>query len=63
MRALFNQLVARKLYGDDNSTVARQLIIAGLERLVEQRRLVDNPFATIGPDDTEETGGADEEAA
>jgi hypothetical protein len=53
MRALFNQLVARKLYGDDNSAVARQLMIAGLERLVEQRSLVDNPFAAIGPDDLE----------
>lgn len=44
-RALFNQLVARKLYGEDNSSVGRHLIMIGLDRLVEQGRLIDLPSA------------------
>jgi len=43
MRALFNQLVRRNLYGDENSAVARHLITIGLDHLVEQRRLIDLP--------------------
>ena len=54
-RALFNQLVARKLYGDGNSDVARYLIMRGLDGLVERGRLVDAPLAaSTAP--VEETG-------
>jgi len=47
-RALFNQLVARKLYGDGNSDVARYLIMKGLDNLVDNGRLTDAPIAA-GP--------------
>jgi hypothetical protein len=40
-RRLFDQLVARKLYGDKHAEVARHLIIAKLDELVEKRRLVE----------------------
>jgi hypothetical protein len=54
-RALFNQLVERKLYGEDNSSVGRHLIMIGLDRLVEQNRLIDlpNPSTDDMPDDSE----------
>jgi hypothetical protein len=42
-RALFDQLVARKLYGDKDAEVARYLIISGLDELVERKRLVEPP--------------------
>jgi hypothetical protein len=48
-RALFNQLVARKLYGEDNSSVGRHLIMIGLDQLVEQGRLIDLPSAATIP--------------
>ena len=56
-RALFNQLVARKLYGEENSAVARHLIMIGLDNLVEQRRLIDAPLAANSPS-TDETRDA-----
>jgi hypothetical protein len=43
MKALFDQCVARNLYGDQAATV-RQFIHVGLERLVEQNRLIDLPI-------------------
>jgi hypothetical protein len=53
-RALFNQLVQRGLYGEDNSSVGRHLIMIGLDRLVEQSRLIDLPAAanTLSTDET-----------
>jgi hypothetical protein len=48
-RALFNQLVMRDLYGDENSAVARHLITIGLEKLVRQGRLVDVPTVPSAP--------------
>jgi hypothetical protein len=56
-RALFNQLVARKLYGDGNSDVARYLIMKGLDELVDNRRLIDAPIAASNPS-TDETQDA-----
>lgn len=53
-RALFNQLVARKLYGGENGTVARHLILIGLDHLVAQGRLVDAPLSAAPPDDEAE---------
>jgi hypothetical protein len=55
-RALFNQLVARKLYGEEKSAVARHLIMIGLDRLVEQNRLIDLPTVASNPS-TDETLG------
>ena len=46
---LFNQLVERGLYGEDNSSVGRHLIMIGLDRLVEQSRLIDLPVAANSP--------------
>lgn len=40
-RRLFDQLVARKLYGDKDAEVARYLVIAKLDELVEKKRLVE----------------------
>jgi type VI protein secretion system component VasF len=40
-RRLFDQLVARKLYGDKDAEVARYLVIAKLDELVEKGRLVE----------------------
>lgn len=48
-RALFNQLVMRDLYGDENSAVARHLITVGLEKLVRQGRLTDYPTVASAP--------------
>jgi hypothetical protein len=53
MRALFNQLVDRELYGDENSAVARHLITIGLEELVRQGRLIDLPTVATSPADDE----------
>jgi hypothetical protein len=47
MKALLDQCIARNLYGDQAATV-RQLIHVGLERLVEQRRLIDLPVLPAG---------------
>jgi type VI protein secretion system component VasF len=41
-RKLFDQLVARKLYGDKDAEVARYLVIAKLDELVEKGRLVES---------------------
>ncbi len=38
-RRLFDQLVARKFYGDKHAEVARHLIIVALDELVEKGRL------------------------
>lgn len=38
-RRLFDQLVARRLYGDKDAEVARHLIIVALDELVEKGRL------------------------
>ena len=48
MRALFDQLVARNLYGG-NSAAARHLITIGLDHLVEQGRLSDAPTVANTP--------------
>jgi hypothetical protein len=56
-RTLFNQLVARKLYGDGNSDVARYLIMKGLDELVNGGRLIDAPVAASAPS-IDETPGA-----
>jgi hypothetical protein len=56
-RALFNQLVARKLYGDGNSDGARYLILKGLDELVDAKRLIDAPLAANIPS-TDETQDA-----
>ena len=56
MKALLDQCIARKLYGDQAATV-RQFINAGLERLIEQNRLIDVPgltVATANPDEKED---------
>jgi hypothetical protein len=42
MKALLDQCVARKLFGDEAATI-RQFINDGLEKLVEQRRIIDAP--------------------
>ncbi|GIQ75944.1 hypothetical protein BraRD5C2_43870 [Bradyrhizobium sp. RD5-C2] len=42
MKALLDQCVARKLYGDEAATI-RQFINDGLERLIGQRRIIDAP--------------------
>ena len=42
-RHLFNQLVARKLYGDKDAEVARHLVIMKLDELVEKGRLTELP--------------------
>jgi hypothetical protein len=49
MQALFDQLVARKIYGEEKAPVARALIMMGLERLVDQRRLIDTPNIASPP--------------
>jgi hypothetical protein len=49
MRSLFNQLVARDLYGNENSAVARHLITIGLDQLVRDGRLIDFPTVASTP--------------
>jgi hypothetical protein len=39
VRGLFDQLVARKFYGDKHAEVARHLIIEKLDELVQRGRL------------------------
>jgi hypothetical protein len=53
MKALFDQCVARNLYGDQAATV-RQFINVGLERLVDQNRIIDLPSITL-PTSSDET--------
>jgi hypothetical protein len=48
MKALLDQCIARNLYGDQAATI-RQFIHAGLERLVEQNRLIDVPTIASNP--------------
>jgi hypothetical protein len=43
MKALLDQCITRNLYGDQAATV-RQFIHAGLERLLDQHRLIDAPI-------------------
>ncbi len=38
-RALFDQLVAQKIYGSDGGSVARHLIIQKIDDLIEKGRL------------------------
>jgi type VI protein secretion system component VasF len=40
-RRLFDQLVSRKFYGEKDAEVARYLVIAKLDELVEKGRLVE----------------------
>jgi hypothetical protein len=42
MKALFDQCLARNIYGDQAATV-RQFVNTGLERLIDQGRLIDVP--------------------
>jgi hypothetical protein len=49
-RALLDQLIARDLYGTEHGVVAKHLIIASLDRLVEQNRLIDAPSVATVPD-------------
>jgi hypothetical protein len=52
MKALLDQCVARRLYGDEAATI-RQFINDGLEKLVDQRRIIDAPtVANIASTDT-----------
>jgi hypothetical protein len=55
MKALLDQCVSRKLYGDEAATI-RQFINDGLERLVDQRRIIDVPIVASSPS-TGETPG------
>jgi hypothetical protein len=57
MQALLDQCINRRLYGGEAETV-RHFINAGLERLVDQGRLIDTP--TIAPA-SEATDGEDTE--
>jgi Arc/MetJ-type ribon-helix-helix transcriptional regulator len=43
MKALLDQCVNRGLYGDQSATI-RHFINAGLERLIDQGRLIDSPI-------------------
>ncbi len=54
MKALLDQCVSRKLYGDEAATI-RQFINDGLERLIAQRRIIDVPIVT-GSGPTTELG-------
>jgi hypothetical protein len=58
MKALLDQCVNRGLYGDQSTTI-RHFINIGLERLVEQGRLVDSPLIQARSADAknEEGGG------
>lgn len=47
---MFDQLVARKLYGSGNSEVARYLITTALDRLIEKGRLIEPPAGGDGQD-------------
>jgi hypothetical protein len=56
MKALLDQCITRELYGDQAMTV-RHFITIGLERLVEEGRLLDPPITKaastappLGPD-------------
>jgi hypothetical protein len=42
MQALFDQCLDRALYGGEAATV-RAFITMGIERLIEQRRIIDTP--------------------
>jgi hypothetical protein len=55
MKSLLDQCVVRKLYGDEAATI-RQFINDGLERLIDQRRIIDVPNVAIIPS-TDETPG------
>jgi hypothetical protein len=48
MKALLDQCVARKLYGDEAATI-RQFINDGLEKLIDQRRIIDVPVVASKP--------------
>ena len=56
MKALLDQCIARGLYGDQAATI-RYFINAGLERLVDQGRLIDVPTLRVPSD----SGGKDGE--
>jgi hypothetical protein len=58
MKALLDQCVRRNWYGDEASTI-RHFITIGLERLIEQHRLIDEPTAASTPS-TDETPAASE---
>lgn len=51
MQALFDQCLARRLYGGEAATV-RAFISQGIERLVEQGRLIDTPAIPLSPPPT-----------
>jgi hypothetical protein len=48
MKALLDQCVRRQWYGDEAATI-RHFINAGIERLLDQNRLVDEPTAVNIP--------------
>lgn len=48
MKALLDQCVGRKLYGDEAATI-RQFINDGLERLIDQSRIIDTPTVASSP--------------
>ena len=54
MHALLDQCVNRRLYGGESETI-RHFINAGLERLVDQGRLIDAPIVASGIEDGEGT--------
>jgi hypothetical protein len=48
MQALLDQCIARQIYGDEAATV-RHFINVGLERLIDQHRIIDVPSAASSP--------------
>jgi len=58
MKALLDQCVNRGLYGDQSATI-RHFVNIGLERLIEQGRIIDSPLmaAPEGSNDKTNQGG------
>ena len=48
LKALLDQCVRRQWYGDEASTI-RHFITIGLERLIDQHQLIDEPTAADRP--------------
>ena len=53
MKALLDQCVNRGLYGDHSATI-RHFINVGLERLIDQGRIVDSSVLAPLPPDTDQ---------
>jgi hypothetical protein len=48
MKALLDQCVSRGLYGDEAATI-RQFVSQGIERLIDQHRIIDSPNIASRP--------------